>query len=107
MEILELLKHIYQRYLVCHCYPPLCHCYTQVCDDTNQARGFSLIATMAGFGRVLVGGCDHSPTYHYYCAYRVQLLEDFWLVQQASIHYLMFLSSVNFHICCHVWLPWQ
>ena len=43
---------------MCHCDPSLCHCYIQVCDDTNQARGFSLIATMAGIGRMLVGACD-------------------------------------------------
>ena len=30
------------------------HVLLQICDDTNQARGFALITTMGGFGRLFV-----------------------------------------------------
>ena len=30
------------------------HVLPQICDETNQARGFALITTMGGIGRLLV-----------------------------------------------------
>lgn len=33
---------------------PLLFISLQVCDETNQSRGFAMIAAMAGFGRLFV-----------------------------------------------------
>ena len=38
-----------------HCLIKSMHSFSQVCDDSNQARGFSLVGTTGGFGRLSVG----------------------------------------------------
>ena len=62
-----------------------------------------MIATMGGVGRLFVcviWSCD-AVTFTV-VQYRAHSLEGFWHVQPASIHCLMFLSSVTFPICYHV-----
>ena len=42
---------------VCLC----CSCHCKICDETNQSKGFAVIAMMGGFGRLFVcviGSCD-------------------------------------------------
>ena len=63
-----------------------------------------MIATMGGVGRLfvcVVWSCD-AVTFTV-VQYRAHSLEGFWHIQPASIHCLMFLFSVTFPICCHVW----
>ena len=80
---------------VCLC----CSCHCKICDETNQSKGFAVIAMMGGFGRLFVCVIGHFTIVYY----RAHSLEDFWHVQPASIHCLTLLSSVTFLMCYHVW----
>ena len=54
MESLVYQRHTFQRFeyvTIIFLHP---HVWPQICDETNQARGFALITTMGGIGRLLV-----------------------------------------------------
>ena len=66
-DLCKLIRFSLKRsHLVNHYYPT-----PQICDDTNQAKGFALIAGTAVLGRILVSKShDHlSPTPFHFCTH--------------------------------------
>ena len=50
------IKDVYFRGLLVLCViiTSATHVTIQICDETNQSKGFAMIATMGGFGRLFV-----------------------------------------------------
>ena len=65
------------------CLIPSSHITMQICDETNQSKGFAMIATMGGIGRIFVCKMIHVTLHTYYTVFYHTGLTD-WRISGSS-----------------------